>query len=215
MTGNFSPTGNTEKSTWEELANKAAKGDREAAHELVTTAQPWISARVKCEFHWRKYSSVNASIDIEIIVSNVNLILLKKLPVTSWERFPSVAAWLSTVIAREVGRFIRRTRGHLPVTSTSPDGEEIYTHEPVDKNGSPEEIALREERRAQVHKCISNLPELSREALMCKYSEELKLTAEEAALALGLKSESTYKSRLAKARQLLKECLLRSGESGQ
>ncbi len=215
MTGNFSPTGNTEKSTWEELANKAAKGDREAANELVTTAQPWISARVNSEFKKRKHFSVNAPDDIKEIVANVNLILLKKLPVTSWERFPSVAAWLSTVIAREVARFIRRTRGHLPLTSTSPDGEELCTHEPVDKNGSPEELALREERRAQVQKCISKLPEHLREALMCRYPEELKLTAEEAALALGLASKATYKDRLAKARKLLMECLLRSGESEQ
>jgi hypothetical protein len=44
MTGNFYPTVNKKKPTWEQLAKRAAEGDREAATELVTTAQPWISA---------------------------------------------------------------------------------------------------------------------------------------------------------------------------
>jgi RNA polymerase sigma factor (sigma-70 family) len=206
MTGNFYPTGNTEKSTWEELANKAATGDREATNQLLTETRPWITNCVKLHLNGRTCSGIS----IEHIVQEVQLKLWQH---ASSREFTSVKGWLWKVIARKVARSIVKYRGHLPLTSTSPDGEEIYTHEPADKNGSPEEIALREERRAQVQKCISKLKENLQEALMCKSSEEL--TAEEAALALGLKSEATYKSRLAKARQLLKECLLRSGESGQ
>jgi RNA polymerase sigma-70 factor (ECF subfamily) len=86
---------------------------------------------------------------------------------------------------------------------TGDDGEAVEL-DPVDERKVPEEVVLEDERKAAVQRAIASLPEKYRTALVLRDIEDHSY--EQIAEILGL-SEGTVKSRINRARNLLREKL--------
>jgi RNA polymerase sigma-70 factor (ECF subfamily) len=199
MTGDTCLTHETENGTWEELAKRTAAGDSEAEKQLLLETYTWLMAAVG---YFLRKRGFRADL-VDDIVQEVQLALITQ---DSWSRFPSVEAWLKTVYRRTVVRVHERNPTHLSLTSTSADGEEIFTYEPVDKSRSPEELAIREESRAEVRAGLAELSEQKREALTLTVIEGLEYA--EAAEIVGV-PKPTLHSRRNQAVKDLREKLLR------
>jgi RNA polymerase sigma-70 factor (ECF subfamily) len=97
----------------------------------------------------------------------------------------------------------RRRRKLLPLNFSDEDGEQVHIDLP-DGKPLPDELLIEEERRRAVARAIKSLPEKYRAAVVLRDIEGLSY--EQIARALNL-SEGTVKSRINRARNLLREKL--------
>jgi RNA polymerase sigma factor (sigma-70 family) len=102
-----------------------------------------------------------------------------------------------------------RFHGTLPLIRDSDDGS-VVPMEPADEHSlTPEQAALRKETLERVCKCVNLLPAGPRQAILWyECSNDNGYTLPEVAQQLGVPL-GTFKSRLTRARELLRECLAR------
>jgi RNA polymerase sigma-70 factor (ECF subfamily) len=109
----------------------------------------------------------------------------------------------SNLAISEIRKRKRRRVVSLFGIFTGEDGEAVE-HDPADERKLPEEALLEDERRRAVTRAIASLPEKYRTALVLRDIEDHSY--EQIAAILGL-SEGTVKSRINRARNLLREKL--------
>lgn len=109
----------------------------------------------------------------------------------------------SNLAISEIRKRKRRRVVSLFGIFTGDDGEPVE-HDPVDERQLPEDVVLEDERRKAVRRAIASLPEKYRTALVLRDIEDHSY--EEIAAILDL-SEGTVKSRINRARNLLREKL--------
>jgi RNA polymerase sigma-70 factor (ECF subfamily) len=129
----------------------------------------------------------------------------------NWHQFEgrsSPATWLFTIAMRTYKRVGRRLKGYdvLPLASLLPVWEEGAPDIPDGEDGPLEEI-LRQEAQERVYRAMSNLPIDFRVTLTLKSIVEFSVA--EVAEVLGIK-EATVKTRVHRARLLLREGLVKS-----
>jgi len=120
--------------------------------------------------------------------------------------------WLWGVVKNkllELRRKKRRFPGTLPPFGESDDGS-VVSNAPADRHGqTPEQAALREEISERVRRCVKRLPYKLCQAIEgYELDNDTGLTIKEVADRLGVTID-TFRSHLAQARRLLKECLAR------
>ena len=99
----------------------------------------------------------------------------------------------------------RKRRKLIPIpTFFDKDGDEVEMELPDERNVSPDTTMINDERRRAVAKAITTLPEKYRTAVILRDVEGRSY--EEISQVLGL-SDGTVKSRINRARNLLKEKL--------
>ena len=109
----------------------------------------------------------------------------------------------SNLAISEIRKRKRRRVVSLFGIFTGEDGEAVE-HDPADERKLPEEALLEDERRRAVTRAIASLPEKYRTALVLRDIEDHSYV--QIAAILGL-SEGTVKSRINRARNLLREKL--------
>jgi RNA polymerase sigma-70 factor (ECF subfamily) len=114
-----------------------------------------------------------------------------------------LSTWLTRIAANEALERLRR-RPKAEVVPLEPDMEPSY--ENATPPETPERSAMRAETRRIVEGRIDALPEAFRTVFMLRVVEEM--TVEETAVALGV-PEATVRTRLFRARSLLRESLAR------
>jgi RNA polymerase sigma-70 factor, ECF subfamily len=120
------------------------------------------------------------------------------------QRDRSMLSWLMTVVRNACLRMLRpflRERARLGVRIEDPEAIAASSL-------SPEAMVERCQPIERVHAAIAGLPQDFRDVLVLRDLEEL--TGEETCAALGI-SEAAMKSRLHRARNMLREALLRRG----
>ncbi len=124
----------------------------------------------------------------------------------------SFRAWLLRIVTNTCYDEIRR-RKRRPTTSLEPlddAGEEIESpHWMADPSGTPEEWVERVELARAIQRCLGDLPEDFRAVLVMVDMQGLDYS--EAAQAIGAPL-GTVKSRLARARLRIRDCLQGFGE---
>lgn len=119
----------------------------------------------------------------------------------------SFKAWLLRIVTNTCYDELRRQkrRPTTPLEPVDEDDQEIESPQWLaDTSGSPEELAERADLSRAIQNCLDELPAEFRSAVVLVDVQGLDY--DEAALALG-KPLGTVKSRLARARQRLRECL--------
>jgi RNA polymerase sigma-70 factor, ECF subfamily len=120
-----------------------------------------------------------------------------------------LATWLTRIVINEaLGRLRRRRRDQVvvPISTTCDDRGEPFAAAPDGSGASPEEAALRAELRLLLERKIDGLPMAFRTVFIMRELEEM--TVEETAQCLQI-PEATVRSRLFRARGLLREALAR------
>lgn len=115
-----------------------------------------------------------------------------------------LSTWLTRIAANEALERLRK-RKRAVVLPLEP-GVETPAPDDARQADSPEHFAMREETRRIVERRIDALPEAFRTVFVLRMVEEM--TVEETAAALGV-PEATVRTRLFRARSLLRESLAR------
>jgi RNA polymerase sigma-70 factor (ECF subfamily) len=115
-----------------------------------------------------------------------------------------LSTWLTRIVANEALERLRR-RPKAEVLPLEPDIEPM-PHDDVVPPETPEASAMRAETRRIVERRIDALPEAFRTVFVLRVVEEM--TVEETAAALAI-PEATVRTRLFRARSLLRESLAR------
>jgi len=115
-----------------------------------------------------------------------------------------LSTWLTRIAANEALERLRK-RKRAEVVPLEADVE-IAPQEDSPQSDSPEQAAMRAEARRIVERRIDALPEAFRAVFVLRMVEEM--TVEETAVALGV-PEATVRTRLFRARSLLRESLAR------
>ena len=120
-----------------------------------------------------------------------------------------LATWLVRICANEALGRLRRVRRGAEVIRLEADApfEAEPAGEAADPSPSPEAEAMQSEARRIVEAKIDQLPDAFRAVFVMRAVEELSV--EETALALGI-PEATVRTRLFRARAMLRESLARS-----
>ncbi len=120
-----------------------------------------------------------------------------------------LSTWLIRITVNEALARLRRSRRAAEVIPLAGDiGEGLDMNETRDeKNGTPEQEALRREARRLMEAKIDALPEAFRAVFVLRAVEELSV--EETALVLGI-PEPTVRTRFFRARGMLRESLSRT-----
>jgi RNA polymerase sigma-70 factor, ECF subfamily len=117
-----------------------------------------------------------------------------------------LSTWLTRIVANEaLERLRRRKRGAEVIALEAPD-EFVAETVAAPQEESPEQSALRAQTRRIVERRIDGLPDAFRAVFVLRVVEEM--TVEETAAALGI-PEATVRTRLFRARSLLRESLAR------
>jgi RNA polymerase sigma-70 factor (ECF subfamily) len=119
----------------------------------------------------------------------------------------SFKAWLLRIVTNATYDELRRRqrRPTTPLEPTGPEDEEIESPRwMTDPSETPEEAAVRAELSGAIQGCLEGLPVDFREAVVLVDIQGMDY--EEAALAMG-RPVGTVKSRLARARLRLRDCL--------
>ena len=120
-----------------------------------------------------------------------------------------LATWLTRIVINEaLGRMRRRRRDQVvvPISTACDDRGEPFAAAAERSGACPEEAALRAELRVLLERKIDGLPIAFRTVFMMRELEEM--TVEETAQCLQI-PEATVRSRLFRARGLLREALAR------
>ena len=186
----------------EELAEQARIGDRDAQNQILDVTHPRLF-RIAL-------STLNDAALAEDAVQDAQMELVKKNYCTGGIL---VWPWLCGAVRKKALQ-IRRKRTNkdalnraVPITSKNNSGKEV-TLEPASSAGTADDQAIRNENIRQVRECIDRLPDENREALDLFHFDAK--TVSEAADALCIPIP-TLKSRRKRARELLIDCLTRSG----
>jgi RNA polymerase sigma-70 factor (ECF subfamily) len=115
-----------------------------------------------------------------------------------------LSTWLTRIAANEALERLRR-RKRAEVLPLEPDVEPTPQAD-APQPDTPEQLAMRAEARRIVERRIDGLPEAFRTVFVLRMVEEM--TVEETAAALGV-PEATVRTRLFRARSLLRESLAR------
>jgi RNA polymerase sigma-70 factor (ECF subfamily) len=115
-----------------------------------------------------------------------------------------LSTWLTRIAANEALERLRR-RKRADVLPLEADVEPI-PQDDAPQPDTPEQLAMRAEARRIVERRIDALPEAFRTVFVLRMVEEM--TVEETAVALGV-PEATVRTRLFRARSLLRESLAR------
>ena len=115
-----------------------------------------------------------------------------------------LSTWLTRIAANEALERLRR-RKRAEVLPLEADVE-IPPPDDAPQPDSPEQLAMRAEARRIVERRIDGLPEAFRTVFVLRMIEDM--TVEETAVALGV-PEATVRTRLFRARSLLRESLAR------
>jgi RNA polymerase sigma-70 factor (ECF subfamily) len=125
----------------------------------------------------------------------------------SWYRGGSFRAWLLRIVTNACYDELRRRKRH-PTTALEPldqDDEEIESPDWLtDPGDRPEDAAERAELQAAIQNCLNGLPDEFR--LVAVLVDIQGLDYQEASQVIG-KPLGTVKSRLARARLRLRDCL--------
>jgi RNA polymerase sigma-70 factor (ECF subfamily) len=124
----------------------------------------------------------------------------------------SFRAWLLRIVTNACYDELRRRqrRPTIPLEPLDEEGEEIESPEwMIDPDEQPESQAVRHELQAAIQHCLDELPLEFREAVILVDVQGFDYS--EAAQASG-KALGTIKSRLARARSRLRDCLKGFGE---
>lgn len=189
----------------EQLIEQAQQGDKDAWRALVAQMYPWLlktAARMAQDEDLR-----------DDAVQETVRAVLEKLSSFRYMGESRWHTWLKHFLRYKILELLRKQRrfpGTLPLHSDSDDGS-VVTMEPADyRDLTPEQAALREEVIEQVRRCVNQLPDEQREAiLLCAVYKDRHKIGEVAQL--GNIPAGTRKSRLLKARNSLRECLAREG----
>jgi RNA polymerase sigma-70 factor (ECF subfamily) len=119
----------------------------------------------------------------------------------------SLSTWLSRLVLNECTNRLRRSaRRHKVIPIVSAASEPDFDEHVADENEPPERQVARTQMRALLEDKVDSLPETFRIVFVMRSVEELSV--EECAAALGI-PEATVRSRLFRARSLLRESLAR------
>jgi RNA polymerase sigma-70 factor (ECF subfamily) len=195
----------------EGLVAKAQGGDQNARNQLIAEVDPWLQNQAQrlVQILARDVSARDRDLANEASQETC-LVLLTNL----WAYRPTVEfkAWLWGILKNMILGLRRkelRFQGTLPLIRESDDGS-VVTMEPADEHSlTPEQAALRKETLERVCKCVNLLPAGPRQAILWyECSNDNGYTLPEVAQQLGVPL-GTFKSRLTRARELLRECLAR------
>ncbi len=139
------------------------------------------------------YAALRHSHDAEDVTQEVFLKLYQS---GAWEGMKDERAYLARVAWRAA--IDRRAKSHRP--------SETLTEHSASQDQTPEQAAVGADWSALVHKLIDSLPEELRLPLALSATEEL--TSAEIGAALGI-AEGTVRTRLMRAREILKQKLAR------
>jgi RNA polymerase sigma-70 factor, ECF subfamily len=121
-----------------------------------------------------------------------------------------LTTWLTRIVINEALGRLRKKKRRAEVFALSPDSREPAAQEndPMERSttASPEDEASRAELRAVLERRIGELPVAFRTVFMMRELEDM--TVEETAECLGI-PEATVRTRLFRARALLRESLAR------
>jgi RNA polymerase sigma-70 factor (ECF subfamily) len=131
--------------------------------------------------------------DAEDVVQETFLRLYKS---SAWEQM------------RDERAFLARIAWRIAIDRLPQSAHEVAASEHPSKEPGPEDAVLRAERIAVVHRLIDALPEELRQALALSTVDEL--SSREIAEIMGI-AEGTVRTRLTRARQILKQKLERYG----
>jgi RNA polymerase sigma-70 factor, ECF subfamily len=179
------------------LINKAKNGDLEAFNQLVLTYQE-IVYRQAC--YWLK--------DLEKAADITQDVFVKAFQNLSSFRGGSFKAWLLRIMTNTALDELRRQKRHPMIPLNPYDNENEEIESPfwlIDHSASPEEISEQRAMSRDVERALSRLPASYR--LIINLIDIEGLDSKEAAQALGAPI-GTIKSRLARARVMLRERLL-------
>lgn len=125
----------------------------------------------------------------------------------------ALGTWLSRLVLNEcLGRMRRQTRRDNIFPIRQLDNETELDDMPRPEIDSPENAAVRAETRALLERKLDALPETFRLVFVLRCVEEM--TVEETAHYLGI-PEATVRSRLFRAKKLLKESMAKEFEQAQ
>ncbi|MFN2127270.1 MAG: RNA polymerase sigma factor [Anaerolineales bacterium] len=183
------------------LILESQKGDIDSFNRLVLAYQNIVYSQA-----YRVMGEPNAADDAtqETFISAFNKI--------STYRGGSFKAWLLRIVTNACYDELRRRKRRPTVSLTPQDSQGEPIESPnwlIDTNETPEETAERSEIREAIEYCLRNLPEEFREIILLvdlqglDYRETSNVTG---------KPLGTVKSRLARARERMRECLFQFGE---
>jgi RNA polymerase sigma-70 factor (ECF subfamily) len=178
------------------LIQDAMRGDLEAFNRLVLAYQDML--------YYQAYRILGESEAAEDAAQEAILSAYRKL---SWYRGGSFRAWLLRIVTNACYDELRRRKRH-PTTALEPldqDDEEIESPDWLtDPGDRPEDAAERAELQAAIQNCLNGLPDEFR--LVAVLVDIQGLDYQEASQVIG-KPLGTVKSRLARARLRLRDCL--------
>ncbi|MFN7921130.1 MAG: sigma-70 family RNA polymerase sigma factor [Bryobacteraceae bacterium] len=117
------------------------------------------------------------------------------------------STWLRTIVANQSLMHLRTAR-RTPEQSIEDGRDNGFVFEPADSRPNHEAELGRSEVARQLHSELRRMPPLLRDVLELRHVQELSI--EEVAARLGI-SEAAVKSRLTRARQMLRDRMERHG----
>lgn len=178
------------------LIQDALHGDLDAFNRLVLAYQDMV--------YYQAYRMMGEAQGAEDATQEAFISAFRKL---KSYRGGSFKAWLLRIVTNACYDELRRQkrRPTTPLEPLSADEEEIESPTWLaDDSESPEDAAARAELNEAIQKCLAKLPEDFRAAVVLVDLQGLDYS--EAAEAIG-KPLGTIKSRLARARSRLRDCL--------
>jgi len=183
------------------LILEAQRGELDAFNRLVLAYQDMVYSQA--------YRMMGEGPAAEDATQDAFIAAFRKL---STYRGGSFKAWLLRIVTNVCYDELRRRkrRPTTPLEPTDNDDEEIESPRWLsDPNETPEERAERQELARALQRCLNGLPEEFRSVVALVDIQGMDYT--EAADVLG-KPLGTVKSRLARARTRMRECLKSHGE---
>lgn len=181
-----------------ELAARAANGD-DAAFECIMRRHNRLLFRTA-------RSVLKSDAEAEDALQDAYLCAWRA--IGSFRSDAKLSTWLVRVVINEALGRLRRRGAQVLAIHASIDQEDVRMEDLLEGNPDdrPDRAAMRSELRGLIEACIDTLPEAFRTVFMLRAVEEMSV--EEVSAALGL-PESTVRTRLFRARGLLREGLAR------
>ena len=178
------------------LAFKAADGDENSFEVLVRKYERFVSTCV--------YPITGSADDTADVCQEVFLKVYRSL--SSFKGESSFSTWLYRVAKNCAYDFVRKKKGeNISLDETDEDGKGLELPDTDEKN-SPEQTALKNERKQLLWSAVSRLSEEHREIIVLRDINDY--TYEQIAQMTGLEP-GTVKSRLFRAREALKKQLIK------
>ncbi len=180
-----------------ELIKRVCAGEREAFYELVRPYERMIYVAA--------ISVLKNPADAEDVAQEAVLKAFSKL--ASFRAESKFSTWLVQITYNEAKMRLRKARQHLYESLDDPqEGQqgEYWPRDLADWRPIPSEILEKDEARRAIQIAISSLGSIYRDVLILRDVEDLNI--KETATVLGI-SEATVKTRLHRARLLLRDAL--------